>query len=337
MRKLKCGVIGTGWMARAQMQAVLQLPKYNPELPEIEFTCVTSRSEENYQSFAQTFGFKRALPIEQFWNEEFDHLLIASPCHSHFEHLMRGLHLDHVKKIYCEKPLVASAEECRTLIQLSETRLSKIQLGFQFLQIPAIQKARELAPALGRPIHFQGHYLKSGYLDKEYRDSRRDRLLPAPVGGVTSDLASHVFSLLLSFLGDQLLVKGVLQGGSYSDVDSKSDLHIQILLKENKSNAVGTVTASRISTGNEDELGFSLHFENGALKFSTSELNTLRVFRKGGGWQEIQFPQHQTRSPALVEAFSLFFGLSKQDSSFMPKLDHGVHVQKLVNDTVSYL
>ena len=130
-----------------------------------------------------------------------------------------------VKRIYVEKPLCAGEEEERAiekgLMPLAGERV--VQVGFQFLQMPAVRLARMLygEGKFGRPVHFRASYLHSGYLDKGYRSKRAERMKPAPVGGAAADLGSHAFSLLVAFLGDSLAV-----------VDARRDLEQPFLQED---------------------------------------------------------------------------------------------------------
>lgn len=352
--KIKCGMIGSGHMARAYLKALKELQSQLRGV-ELELTCVGVRQKDQVaaisQEFKREFGVKKALGMDEFWKEDFNHLFIASPCQSHLEHLSRGSAKSSVLKIYCEKPLVANAEELRFLETLTGLKHKPVQLGFQFLQIPAIQMARAVAPTLGKLLHFEGHYLKSGYLDKSYRDLRKERLLPAPCGGVTSDLGSHVLSALLYVLDlrdgqsdaqsggsrPDFIVRAAVQGGEYADVDPRSDLYSQVVLEERHSKAIGTVTSSRIATGYANELGFALHFEEGALEFSMFDLHGLRLFTKAGGRGRRSVSDASTFTlPQALERALLGFLIPDAPRDFTgPDLQHGIQVQSLVNEAVA--
>jgi hypothetical protein len=60
---------------------------------------------------------------------------------------------------------------------------------------------------MGKPIHFSARYLHSGYLEKDYRDSRRNRLMATPTGGALADLGPHVLSLLILLISAHRLLE----------------------------------------------------------------------------------------------------------------------------------
>src|SRR5205823_2034225 len=131
-------------------------------------------------------------------------------------------------------------------MQAADLGRRRVQVGYSFLQTATVRAAVGLVREadFGEPVHFHARFLHSGYLDSEYRAGRQTRLKPAPVGGVTVDLASHLFSLLVALLGaDTLEVLAACQSGSFPGVPRDSDLCSTALVRHVPSGAVGTVQA----------------------------------------------------------------------------------------------
>jgi len=104
--------------------------------------------------------------------------------------------------------------------------------------------------------------------------------------GALFDLGSHVLDLVRYLLGDcksifattETYVKQrPISKGSNELVDVKVD-DLVIMLMKMENGAMGTVEASRIATGANDDLKIEIHGRNGAIKFDMMEANWLDVY-----------------------------------------------------------
>jgi len=225
-------------------------------------------------------------------------------------------------------------------------------VGFQFLFSSAIREALLFRKSgkLGKPVHFDIKYYHGDYLRKEYRDKRKSRLTPAPDGGAMADLGSHAISLLLSFLGNRLRITGALQSGNFDDVPAESDLFSLITLHDDATGAVGTLSASRISSGTGDYITFELYCEKGALRYSSISADSFGVYTEdSGAWSTIftgsdysprsSFPSAHVPSGwlrSMIHAHYVFLS-GNDDKSFIPGIEHGLAVQHLVTQTAEHL
>lgn len=343
MANFKIGFVGVGGMAHNHMYALNALSTYYSALPNIEVLAVTSATAAKRESFAKRYNIPLALtPEEIFTNKDINTLFIQSPNNLHYVQLIKALQCEHIEHIYIEKPLTVKNEDFASLSALANKNIN-LQIGFQFLQMPAIRWAYQHKALLGNLIHFNARYLHSSYLDKAYRDRRRNRLVAAPDGGAMVDLGAHALSLLVAFLGDQLALNAVHRSGEFPDVPADSDLYSAIFLRDLASYAVGTVSASRISYGASDVLELELRGEQGALLFSSLQPDNITVCANGALQQEVRFCGNQypeTVFPsrycpsgwlrALVHALYLFF--TQANDPLRPSLAHGLAVQRLLNE-----
>ena len=339
----KIGFVGVGGMAHNHMYAINALRTYYTDIPSIEVLAVSSATAAKRESFAKRYSIPLALtPEEIFANKDINTLFIQSPNNLHYPQLVQALHCEHIKNIYIEKPLTVKDEDFASLSALANKKIN-LQVGFQFLQMPAIRWAYQHKDLLGKPIHFNARYLHSSYLAKTYRDNRRNRLVAAPNGGAMVDLGAHALSLLVAFLGDQLTLEAVHSSGKFADVPPGSDLYSALFLRDAASAAVGTASASRISYGATDVLELELRGEQGALLFSSLQPDNITVYQHGALQQEVRFCGNQypeTAFPskycpsgwlrALVHALYLFF--TQADDPLRPNLAHGLAVQHLLNE-----
>jgi predicted dehydrogenase len=355
MSKIHIGFIGAGGIARAHAYSLNSLKYFYNDAPEIVFYSVTSASEESRTKFSAKYGFQNAESEERFFsNDQLDAVFILGPNKVHYPHLKRALEMPAVKYVYLEKPVCSSEQEeklMKSMISSMKKRVI-IQVGFQFLLQPSVREALAFwqTGILGRPIHFDIKYFHGDYLKKSYRDKRQTRLTPAPDGGAMADLGSHAISLIMAFLGEDLSILSGLQAGNFPDVPAGSDLFSSISLVDNKTKAVGSIAASRISSGTGDLVSLELYGEKGALRFNSQDAESFEYYLEdtemwtrqpvGSNYTPVtSFPSGHV-SPgwlrSMMHAHYVFFGGS-DDKAFIPDLKHGLAVQRIVRETATHL
>ena len=355
MQKISIGFIGAGGIAKAHAFSLTSLKFYYPVVPDISFEAVTSLHGNTRNSFAEKYGFKKAQDFEEFiTNPDINTVFILGPNHSHFAHLEAATKMPSVSKIYLEKPVCATLEEELNMKKLLKNAgLNKqIQVGFQLLQMSAVREALRIKNNndFGKPIHFHFTLKHSDYLKSEYREKRVTRLTPAPDGGAMADLGSHAISLAIVFLGDELSIVSALQGGSFPDVSPESDLYSEISVYDKKTGAVGTISASRITSGTGDLLAFEIAYEKGIIKFSSDHPDHIAYFLENDRhWVDVfagsnflpatSFPSAHVPSGwlrSMIHAHYQFLAGNNPDS-FIPDLHHGLSVQRLVRETAQHM
>lgn len=352
MNEYKVGFLGAGGIAKAHAYALQSLKFYYNNTPHIKPVSVSSLREESRTAFAKKYGFERAEKFESFiQSDDIDTVFIMGPNHSHFEHFQAAIEMPGVKKIYLEKPVCSNESEEKRMKTLLEASGKQVQVGFQYLQTSAVREALKFwhSGILGKPIHFDLKYYHGDYLHQSYRDKRKTRLTPAPDGGAMADLGSHGISLLIAFLGNNLQLTSALQAGSFADVPVSSDLFSSISLTEPKTLAAGHLSASRISSGTGDLVYLEIYAEKGMLKYSSQSSDYFEYFLEAEGkWTRrpvgsnyagiTAFPSGHVPAGwlrSMVHAHWLFFG-GADDYAFVPDLQHGLEVQRIVRQTALF-
>ncbi len=349
------GFVGAGSIARCHAFAMSALRFYYEDAPVPVPALVTSGREEKARAFAAQCGFASAVPPDAFFESaDVDTVFVLSPNRLHFEHARRALEMPSVKRIYLEKPVCVTAEEARAMAEWAGARPDvRIQCGYQVPQVSSLRRAREewRAGTIGTPLHFRMSISHSGYLDPDYRATRALRLSPLPEGGALVDLGSHLLSLAVVFLGPSLSVAGAHALSPFPDVDRRSDMHTLVVLRDGATGAIGTVTATRIAAGHEDSLEVELSGEKGALRFSSTRSEVLEICASPSRqeWRSVRCASDyapESRFPAkgvaggwlrpLFHAHYLFFTDNKA-GAFVPDLEHGLVVQRLIQEAASKL
>ncbi len=353
-KKARIGFIGAGGIARSHAFSLNSLRYYYDDVPDLELAAVCSATPVKRDLFADRYGFRKSCDInELISNEIIDTVFILGPNNVHYEHLKAAFGMKALKRIYLEKPVCSDQDEAYAMSELAESNKNiNIQVGFQFLFTSAIRQALALwkTGKLGKPVHFELKYYHGDYLKKDYRVKRASRLTPAPDGGAMADLGSHALSLLIAFMGKKLHITGALQAGHFEDVPRGSDLFSQISLYEETTGAVGTVSASRISSGTGDSLSLHLFAEGGSLRYSSESPDIFEFytgesglwsknitgsnFRPASGFPSVHVPSGWLRS--MIHAQYVFLTGGK-DEAFIPDLNHGLAVQRLIIETAEHL
>lgn len=350
----RIGFLGTGSIAQAHAYALDAVDYYYEGMPKIERVVAASPTPAHRESFAKRYGFAEASTPEAVWErDDLDAVYILGANPAHATQLLKAIASPAIKRIYVEKPIASSREELNQLEEINQTDHGKfIMMGFQFLQKSPIRQALAQwnTGKFGAPVHFRAEYLHSSYLDQAYRDKRASRLLPIPINGATVDLGSHVLSMLTAFLGANLTIKDAFHtNANLTGFPQKSDLCTIAMLEEAQSGAIGTMTASRISAGTGDQLKLEIFGTRGVILFDTAQPDIYQSYLPEQGWQRHNIYSDYSPSSKFYSGYSpsgwlramihnhyLFLG-GEPDISFVPGLEHGIQVQRLVQQIADAL
>jgi predicted dehydrogenase len=352
--KIIVGFIGSGGIARSHAYSLNSLRYFYNDAPEIELKAVCSATNESRTAFAKRFGFIKSYDLEEFVGDnKINTVFLLGPNKVHYEHLKAVIGMTGLRRIYLEKPVCTNLEEERAIEGLIQKYPGiKIQVGFQFLFSATVKEMLGLwkSGKLGQPLHFDLKYWHSDYLRKEYRDRRQSRLTPAPEGGAMADLGSHSISLLIAFMGNRIRITSAIQSGHFTDVREDSDLFSLISVYDDISGAVGTLSASRISSGTGDYFSVELYAQEGALRYSSASPDSFEFYREESGiWNRrmvgsnfkpvSSFPSAHVPPGwlrSMIHAHYVFL-TGNDDNEFVPDIEHGLAVQRLVTMTAEHL
>lgn len=352
--KITAGFIGAGGIAKSHVFALNSIRYYYNDSPRIDLVAVSSSTGKSRETFASKYGFRKAVTPEDFFaDQEIDTVYILGPNKVHFEHIQRAVRMPSVRRVYIEKPLCSELEEERLIAELAAKNPQiMFQLGFQYVFMTTVREALSIwrSGKFGTPLHFDFKYYHGDYLRKSYRDKRANRLTPAPDGGAMADLGSHAVSLMIAFLGNDLVVDDALKAGRFADVDPRSDLYSVITIVDRKTGAAGTVSSSRIASGSGDMLSMELYAEKGAIRLSSHEPDILHTYlEETGTWSRLQcgsnykdissFPSAHVPPGWLrpmIHAHYVFLTGYKQEA-IIPDIEHGLQVQRIVRETAQIL
>lgn len=303
MDTLGVGIIGFGFIGKVHAYGYQCMPLfYDPVPVRTRLVGVAEADAARAAAAAQQggFDFGTADWRELIARDDIHIVNICSPNSLHADQVLEAIAAE--KHIYCEKPLVVDpADAARVAAALKDYRgVGQMTLEYRFY--PPTLRAKQLIDEgyLGDIISFRAAYLHSGSVDATKPMGWKQ--LKSEGGGVLQDLGSHVVDLMEHLMGPfaELLTETRIlypkrpnQRGEMVPVEA--DDHMLMLVKL-KNGATGTLEASKIATGAEDEMRFEIHGTQGGLRFNAMQPNYLEAYDLrepetplGGqrGWKQI--------------------------------------------------
>jgi predicted dehydrogenase len=280
-------VIGAGMAGRAHAAGYRSASTvYGEGLPEIRLAAIADVNPAFATDTARRFGFARA---EAGWEAvaaaadvDVVSVVVANPLH---RQIVEGL-LDAGKHVLCEKPMAPTVEDAEAMVAAAKASGRETGIGFVFRRSPAIGAIREqlVSGAVGRPLHFNGHYWCDYGVDP--RGPMSWRYKGGPGSGALSDIGSHLIDLaefvcgpirsvrgavLSTFVTERALPAGAAVGhaaAELSDVTEPVENEDLVTFTATfASGATGTLSASRAAYGLANSLGFELFTSSGAATF----------------------------------------------------------------------
>ena len=358
---LRVGFVGFGFIGKVHAYCHLNMPLfYDPPPVKTTLAGVCTSRPETARQAKERFGFDIATndfrDITE--NPDIDIVHITSPNLFHREQLLSAMAAG--KHVYCEKPLTANLKQAREIEEALPDYVGTHQMCLQNRFFPATLRAKQLVEEgfLGRVLSFRASYLHSGSAD--HNAPLKWKLDQAMGGGVLLDLGSHVSDLVRHLCGefDEVVMESSIaypERPSLGDPGRKVTVaaeDLAVLLVRTASGALGTIEASKVATGTEDELRIEVHGSEGALRFNSMQPNYLEVYNRtdpeepmGGtrGWKAVATVQRYPK-PAGFPGPKFSFGWLRshlaclhnflsgiaKGSSPDPGLEVGVRLQEIM-------
>ena len=232
-----------------------------------------------YGSVDEMLAKERALPADQ----RIDFVTVATPNHTHFPIAKAALEAGF--NVVCDKPLTFDLAQAEQLHELVKKSGAVFAVTHNYTGYPLVRQARQMIQSgeLGeiqavRAFYIQG-WLRSR-LESEGQKQAAWRTDPAKSGsaGCFGDIATHAYNLaryMTGLLPDRVSANlKVFEPGRALDDYGHAVIRFQ-------GGALGTVTASQISHGRENDLFIEIDGTKGALSWRQEEPNVMVVRRNG--------------------------------------------------------
>ncbi|WP_132057161.1 D-xylose 1-dehydrogenase Gfo6 [Halorussus amylolyticus] len=152
---VRFAMVGLGWWTRDEAIPAVA------DSEVCETTVVVSGDRKKAEEAAEEFDVAHGLTYEAFHDGEatdaYDAVYVCTPNALHLEFAESAA--DFGKAVLCEKPMEASAERARRMVETCEDADVPLMVGYRMQTEPAVRRARELvrSGAIGDPAVVHGH------------------------------------------------------------------------------------------------------------------------------------------------------------------------------------
>jgi predicted dehydrogenase len=233
------------------------------------------KPERAYASYQEMVAAESRLPAA----ERIDFVSVATPNHTHFE--IAKAFAEAGINVMCDKPLtfdLAQAEELAKVVQKTGVVFA---VTHNYTGYPLVRQARDMVRSgeLGevnaiRAFYIQGWLRRRLEKDNQKQASWRTDPKRSGAAGCFGDIGTHAYNLgrfITGLLPDQVsCVLKTFEAGRELD-----DYGIAAIRYTN--GALGTVTASQISHGRENDLWIEVDGTKGAIEWHQEEPNKMLV------------------------------------------------------------
>lgn len=289
MRKIKAGIIGTGFIGPAHVEAVRRLGF-------VDVVAIAGSSQQAADEKAAELGIPRAYGDYRklIEDEELEVVHNCTPNNLHHEVNMAILNAG--KHVLSEKPLAMTSDECKSLIHAARASGVVHGVNFNYRMYPLVQHVKaEVADGKFGKVHLvHGSYLQDWLL---YEIDFSWRLLEE-VGGklrAVADIGSHwvdliqyvtglrvtsVFADLATLHPVRKRPKGNVQTFQASGATDYEDLPIVTedfasILFRLSNGAHGTCLVSQVSAGRKNRLTFEINGSQASAAWNQEEPASL--------------------------------------------------------------
>jgi predicted dehydrogenase len=304
MQRIKAGIIGTGFIGPAHVEALRRLGF-------VEVAAVAERGDDLAKAKAEQMSIPKAYGDyrKMLADPEIQVVHNCTPNHLHF-----GINKEILaakKHIISEKPLAMTSAESRELVRLAKDAGVVNAINFNYRYMPLVQHARQMCQAagdVGRIYAVHGSYLQDWLLlanDWNWRlvpELSGDSRAVADVGSHWCDLVQFITGMkIVRVMADLVTIHPVrkrpkvevetyagkvLRPEDLEDVKIGTEDYGSILL-EFDSGAHGSLTVNQCAAGRKNRLYLEIDGEKCAVSWNQERPNELWVGRRDGPNQSV--------------------------------------------------
>ncbi len=309
MAKINIGVVGTGFIGPAHIEALRRLPNTNV-LALCEVTPELARQK------ADQLGIERACTFDELLAmDDIQSVHICTPNFLHYSQSKAALLAG--KHVICEKPLAKDLHEAEELVALAAQTGLVNAVHFNLRYYPLVRQMRVARQKgdLGEVYSVIGSYLQDWLF---YETDYNWRLEPDKSGDsrAIADIGSHLMDALEYITGLKTVavmadfntihktrkkpLKPVetysgklLTPEDYADVPITTEDHANVLLRFDNGNR-GVITVSQVSAGRKNQMKLEIAGSKQTFAFNSETPNELWIGNRDGA------NAHLLRDPSLA-------------------------------------
>ena len=303
MTEIGIGIVGGGYMGKAHSVAHASVGAlFNTALrPRLEMICGSSlASSERYRA---AYGFRRAAATweDLVDDDKVEAIVIASPQETHRDIALAAFALG--KPVFCEKPLGASVDDARAMVEAADASGVVNMIGFNYVRTPATQYARKLIAdgVIGDITYFRGEHTEDFLADPSEPGTWRTQ---GQANGTMGDLAPHMINGARALMGpiSELCAAIATVHPERGGVPVTNDDHGQFMCRF-ESGVMGHLYFSRVASGRKMGYAYEVHGTLGSIRFDQEDQNSLWLYvreddkAKEGFRQILTGPAHPDYEP----------------------------------------
>ncbi|MCR9293023.1 MAG: Gfo/Idh/MocA family oxidoreductase [bacterium] len=290
-RKLKMGLVGGGqgsFIGKVhsiaacldnRAEVVAGAFSSNPERSKASAVDYNVSEKRAYGSYKEMLEKEASLPE----GERIDFVSVTTPNHVHFDVAKAAIEAGF--NVVCDKPMTFDLAQAEELARLVEQSNVVFALTHNYTGYPLVRQAREMIQSgeLGEIQAIRSNYIQ-GWLRTRLEESDQKqaawRTDPSKSGaaGCFGDIATHAYNLGRYMTG--LLPKSISCHLKTFEPGRQLDDYGTAIVKF-QNGALGTVTASQISHGRENDLFIEIDGTRAALQWRQEEPNVMVVRSNG--------------------------------------------------------
>lgn len=309
MSKIKVGVVGTGFIGPAHIEALRRLPNIDVvALCEVNIELATAKAAQLGIERPCTFEELLAMPDIQCVH-------ICTPNFLHYSQSKAALLAG--KHVVCEKPLAKDLHEAEELVELAAKTGLVNAVHFNLRYYPLVRQMKMMKDKgeLGEVYSVLGSYLQDWLF---YATDYNWRLEPDKSGDsrAIADIGSHLLDVIEYITGLKTVevmadfntihknrkkpLKPIetysgkmLQAEDYADVPINTEDHANVLLRFDNGNR-GSVTVSQVSAGRKNQLKLEISGSEKTVAWNSEAPNEVWIGARDGANSLLM------RDPSLV-------------------------------------
>jgi len=310
MREINVGIIGTGFIGPAHIEALRRLGNINiAALADIDIDTAKVKAEN--LNIKKYYGdYKELLK-----DDSIEVVHICTPNHLHYQMAKDALEAD--RHVICEKPLAIKIEEALELVELAEKKKKINAVHFNVRYYPLMRQVKMMVQKedIGRIFSIHGSYLQDWlYYETDYNwrlesDLSGKSRAVADIGSHWMDLIEYISGLRINevFADFATFFKvrkkplkpvetytgKILKPEDYKDIPIDTEDYASVLIRFDK-DAKGVMTVSQVSAGRKNRIYFEMDGSKRSVAWESENPNKLWIGRRDYSNEEMM------KDPSLV-------------------------------------
>ena len=298
MEKIKAGVIGTGFIGPAHIEALRRLG-FVDIVGLAECSDEMAREKADALHIPESYGDYRALLDDKAVQV----IHICSPNYLHYD--MAKAALEAGKHVVCEKPLAISVDQARDLVHIAEKTGLVNAINFNVRYYPLMRQVKTMVAKgdLGEIFAVHGSYLQDWLFHATDYNWRLETELSGDLRAV-ADIGTHWMDLITYVTG--LRIKSVfadlatfhklrkkplkpvetyagklLAPEDYEDIPIATEDYATILFRF-ENDARGVLTVNQVAAGRKNQAQFEIDGSKQAVAWQSETPNALWIGKRDG-------------------------------------------------------